>query len=268
MVNIVVYDLMVHAHIIAGMANKVPNDDWIKAAWAIVLNRGPDMLPQAPFLPIVVNDCRHDKKYWRTLELPEYKGNRVYTTEKSAILGKVLSAARNYVAAAGWTLYEEPYFEADDWAGAICRYKRQAPEGSPLQQATLYLSTIDSDWCQLIDDTYRIKFACCMPYEPRLRDEAMAIEYFAGKGIFIDHPAKLAYAKAVQGDKSDNVPPGSSFSLLDLVGEHPEWKLSTSPLWAGLTAELDMPTDRRRLDHMKNAVEWVMANGFPLPCSL
>lgn len=209
--------------------------------WTRRLLRGPDMLPHiANRLDVVLDDSKAEYGYWRNLIYAEYKLRR---KANSHTIGASQSTRLSYVDVrnAGYeavTALKLPYFaqsgfEADDIAGAVFRIKCSAKPESLLANKTVYYSTVDSDWLQLVDDTTHQLWAnthdSCT--QDRLRAEAQVRKYCQDVFRFsASTPADIARLKATRGDSSDNLPPGCGARLVDLRNADSEHKLSESLL--------------------------------------
>jgi hypothetical protein len=219
------------------------------------------MLPRHDYRILVVADTRYKDtgNYWRdrfmtnSTEMQQawesyaeskgkplgdietsYKGTR---SDKTDLFWRVFHIGWDYVSKYFPTFTQEG-FEADDIAGAIYRVKRKARKNSIVAKRQLFLSTLDRDWSQLVDDELKIYFANtrhCFPREKiqeRLVGNQGVIEHTLHKmGFELDHPRNLANWKVLKGDLGDNLPPGSPHCLFDLCEPHTEYVIENAAAW-------------------------------------
>lgn len=276
---LVIYDWMVHAHIVYDFMKDfkelLPQETYrthVKAVWAYSLNRGPEFLPEAPWRTIIVNDSKDSEGvYWRKYagqsdpDLNKawekysqeslnttYKGNRGKRTEE---FWEVERIGRDY-AQEYFPFFSEELFEADDWAGTAARLHSEDRQ--------MFLSTVDRDWSMLVDNDRGIYFANarrCKENEriqQRLVDNEGVIHHTQLRlNVSINHPRELAFAKSLMGDMGDNLPPGSPLYLFDLIEPPAQWKLENkSPDKVELLKqELYNPNPNTRFDHLAEVRE-------------
>lgn len=267
---LVIVDFRVCLFAILNQAGNVGVDlsiipDWAKANWALRLNRGPDMLPLTDYRIIVVDDSYlPDVGYWRHQQKADYKGNRPKTREP--LYHQIKDIGLELISQFGLPFYSEPLFEADDWAGLCYRIKRDAVAGSTLAEREMFLSTVDLDWAQLVDDSLRILWANTGPWPSRLKNEAEVREYFYRKNkIRIRHPREVAKLKSIVGDSGDNLKSGDDVALFDLVSEHPEYQISDK-LKGRLAADLANPEPNNKKQNVDIALRWLISQNLPI-CS-
>lgn len=286
---VVVFDFKVYAHAInkyAENASEVAKTEEelktiMKAMWAYKLNRGPDMLPQFPFVGVVVDDLKGTfsedfseasttgQGYWRHIEahkldLPEYKGGR---GEKTPLFHITEAAGYEYIFSKGCTFsfFSKEFYEADDLAGLVSRLKRNADPQSPLGQRQIILSTVDGDWQGLVSDSYDIVWANTGPWLPRLRSEREVCDYYLRKDKLIIESAKGCYTVKEQvGDSGDNLLPGTPLRFFDLFEEDKEWKFSEAET-SNILKALNSTSVSNRLDHMESARKFITSKGLFLP---
>lgn len=116
-----------------------------------------------------------------------------------------------------------PGYEADDIAAGIVR----DIDGT----RPVLLATIDSDWIQMVDET--VTWVCMHGYAPQVRDIRGGKIWLANKlrkesgkaqwalseaGISLLDPdlRDIVKWKSIMGDKSDNLPPGTPSTFIDL----------------------------------------------------
>lgn len=265
---LVIIDFRVHLFAILNQSKEIPEEffsDWVKANWAVRLNRGPDMLPRDQYRIIVVDDSlKEDVGYWRHVEKTDYKGNRPKERDEQYHLIKDIGLA--LINQFQLPFYSEPLFEADDWAGLCYRLKKDSQPDSVLAQREMFLSTVDLDWSQLVDDSLRILWANTGPWPSRLKNEAEVRHYFYKKNkIRIKHPSEVAKLKSVVGDSGDNLKGGDDICLFDLIDENPRYQIS-GHLKALLRADLENPQPNNKLDNLDIATRWLIQNQLPI-CS-
>jgi len=262
---------------IEGSFNTEVEDKLIKGAWALKVNRGPDMLPRHTYRIVVVADSRFQDtgNYWRDRYMTEspvvqqawqsyaekegkdlsnipthYKGTR---GEKTDNFWRVFDIGWKYVNEY-FPVFSQEGFEADDIAGAIYRISRDGGPDSIARKRQIFLSTIDRDWSQLVDEDHKIYFANtrhCFPNEKiqeRLAGNQGVIDHTKHKmGFDLDHPKNLADWKVKMGDLGDNLPPGSPKCLFDLCEPHTEYTVETMAPWYDQLVECleeNKPNDR------------------------
>jgi hypothetical protein len=269
---------------IEGSFNKEVEDKLLKGAWALKVNRGPDMLPRHTYRIAVVADSRFRDtgNYWRDRFMSESQVVQTAWQNYAEKEGKDLSELPTHykghrkdktdnfwrVFDIGWQycneyfpVFSEEGFEADDIAGAIYRISRDGAADSIARQRQILLSTIDRDWSQLVDEDHRVYFANtrhCFPNEKiqeRLVGNQGVIEHTKHRmGYELDHPRNLADWKVLHGDMGDNLPPGSPKCLFDLCEPHTEFVIEkAAPWYPDLVECLNEPKANDRPDHFDQA---------------
>jgi hypothetical protein len=270
---------------IEGSFSEEVEDKLIKGAWALKVNRGPDMLPRHSHRILVVADSRFQDtgNYWRDkfmkesqevqeawsnyaekegkdlAELPtHYKGTR---TEKDATFWRVFDIGWEYVNAY-FPVFSQEGYEADDIAGAIYRISRDNLGDGIAHKRQILLSTLDRDWSQLVDEEHRVYFANSrVPFpsekiQERLVGNQGVIEHTAHRmGFELDHPKNLADWKVEKGDLGDNLPPGSPKCLFDLCEANPEYNIEKEAPWYNDLVEcMNNPEANIRNDHFEQTL--------------
>jgi hypothetical protein len=260
-------------------------DKLIKGAWALKINRGPDMLPLHSYRTIVIADNRFKDgdNYWRDRfmrrsaevqsawlafaekegkplsEIPtHYKGTR---SEKTETFWRIFRIGQEYVHNY-FPVFSQEGYEADDIMGAIYRLSRDSEADSIVRKRQILMSTVDRDWSQLVDEDHNVYFANMrVPFpnekiQERLVGNQGVIEHTKHKmGYDLDHPKNLSDWKAVWGDHSDNVPAGSPKCLFDLCEPNPEYVIEKAAPWFPKLIEAandPKPNDRR--DHFEQSL--------------
>jgi len=298
---LVVIDLMVHAHVVNNYLDRVSNfvnpehtDKVIKALYAIDINRAPEFLPPFERNIVVVADKKYESgkyagQYWRGKEVDRdpimehvwenyaetegaekiaedqrgYKGTRGH---KSDQLLNVIRIGFEYCRE-HFPVFCEEGFEADDIAGAI--YRRSRDHGGVCRDRQIFLSTIDNDWTQLVDESHDVYWANTRVPRPRerfqdrLRGEEQVLFHTLHKaGHEINHPSELAAKKVLAGDMGDNLPPGSPIEYFDLCEAHHRHNIESLSWYDDLVGALNDPDPNWRKDHMKQANSALMKAGI------
>lgn len=268
-VPICVLDLRVHlfdilraysAHKARLMLDKELASEWFIARWALLFNSPIGWLRSQPpkgWYTIVVDDARGlgSNNYWRnevvlSEGLPRYKGNR-NTEDRPEAYNELHQSAIAYLSNPQCTIpyFAEEGFEADDWAGCIARL---TPGTNPI-----FLSTVDNDWLQLVNDKKQILFACSGQYKPRLRTEYEALMWAQGKGQLLDCPRGIVDYKVQFGDAGDNLVPGSPRGVIDLL----EPTMQPSKAGQARLAKLLSPKfSNTNNKHAEAAWQWLVRN--------
>lgn len=265
-----------------------------RAAWAALINRGPDFLPLQEYTIVVVSDekYRDEEVYWREKEIrndermefaweayhesgkgnsktdsKKYKGSRSPKPQEFLDLKNIgMDYCKSY-----FPFFSQEGFEADDWAGAIYRISRDT--AGVCRDREILLATLDRDWSMLVDDEHKVRFANTrIPREKehiqnRLAKEEDVLyhtEYRTGESI--SHPSQLAETKHIHGDLGDNLPPGSPVEYFDLCKPH--WKHNIEGLgskYNDLLRAVNSEQANTRREHFLKSVEMFRKSGIPLP---
>lgn len=300
---LLVIDFMVYCHMLKVayseyrlLYDKELANRMAKAAWSMIINRGPDFLPFQEHTIVVICDQKfeQDECYWRQREIQadermefaweeyiesgrgkgriepssrKYKGTRDPKTEEFLDLRRIgLDYCRKY-----FPTFSEPGFEADDWAGAIYRISRDKP--GICRDREIFISTLDRDLSQLVDDSHKVRWANTRPPRPnehiqnRLAKEADVLYHTEYKlGEEISHPRELPYAKHLKGDMGDNLPPGSPIEYFDLCNVH--WNHSIESLgtkYNDLARAVNDPNPNTQKEHLKQSLSMFMKSGIQIP---
>jgi len=255
-------------------------DKLLRGAWALKINRGPDMLPRHSYRIVVVADSRFPDtgNYWRDRFMRESSEVQLAWENYAEVQGKSLSELPTHykgtrgektetfwrVFHIGWAycneyfpLFSQEGFEADDIAGAIYRLSRDSSDDSIVRKRQILLSTLDRDWSQLVDEEHRVYFANTrIPFpnekiQERLVGNLGVIEHTQHRmGYELDHPSNLSNWKVKFGDMGDNLPPGSPKCLFDLCESNPYFSIEKSAAWyPDLQECVNNPDANVRADH-------------------
>lgn len=233
MLPLVIYDFKVLCHNVLHEikdVNPINQIDCIKAYWAYVFFRGPLRTKYFNHKTIVVDDGgTEDYPYWRKSIYPEYKAGR---RPKSDLFYRIVEYGIQTIEKINIDYYNIPTFEADDLAGHMVKIKRlyqSFDPNSPLANRIFYLLTVDSDWLQLTGEG--VFWINTGPWEPILRGAPETIEWTKKRlKRDISHPQEIVAIKSIQGDKSDNLPPGCDPYLIDLVNPPAGYNLNNHPI--------------------------------------
>jgi len=237
-------------------------ETYLRAAWLVVLNQGSSVINPQDLTVVVVDDNQMSRPYWRREYLKscgiaqEYKGGRKAKTESWHL---VCSTGINLIKEKGFHYLTLPGFEADDLAGSLV----SAHHEHGLDR-TVYLSTIDTDWHQLVSD--KVHWLNTAKYAPRFRGPSEVLEH-AKKSLnmVIDTPRQLVAAKAIKGDKSDNLPPGSPPEVIDLISPPEAYNLRHYPVYETIKAIVKDPDPNNDLGILSAATRWIVSRGYPWP---
>lgn len=146
--------------------------------------------------------------YWRHKIYPGYKAGR---KPKPKSWNTVTKVCYQTAMELGIPVLREPYFEADDILAHLARHRTSYPI------ASLGIWTVDTDLLQLVTDSSPQVYWYNVLKNDRYRDEAGTLAYWLKRHkTEIQHPTDIITQKAVKGDPSDALPPGTDPGLLDL----------------------------------------------------
>lgn len=271
---------------IQGSFNSEVEDKLIKGAWALKINRGPDMLPRHPYRVVVIADSRFKDtgNYWRDRfmrrsaevqmawvayaekekkdlsQIPtHYKGTR---GEKTDTFWRIFNIGWEYVNNY-FPVFSQEGYEADDIMGAIYRLSRDGSSDSVVRKRQILMSTLDRDWSQLVDEDHKVFFANTrVPFpnekiQERLVGNRGVIEHTKHRmGFDLDHPKNLSDWKVKHGDLGDNLPPGSPKCLFDLCEPNTEYTIeSMAPWYKDLIECVNNPQTNARPDHFDQTIK-------------
>lgn len=167
---------------------------------------------------ILALDTKVDGAYWRHNYLKphgiKYKDGR---KEKRKEWFTVAKAYLEAAASISIPIVGFPGYEADDVAALICQLT---------DNVDLY--TVDTDWMQLINPRRGIRWLNTARWKPRLRDNIDAINDW-GKLGNLSRATDIINVKVKEGDKSDNLPPGSPREVIDLINPPDRYNLTLQP---------------------------------------
>lgn len=114
-------------------------------------------------------------------------------------------------------------YEADSWLGAVCALNSDKP---PEGRDRFIIVTTDSDHMGAV--CREVSWFCMTGHRPRVRDNMVPINEWAQRRlkVTLKTPRELWEVKAAQGDKSDNLPPGSPIEVIDLLAPPAEFDLT------------------------------------------
>ena len=282
--NVAVFHVINWYAKISGSFKNEVEEKLVRGAFALHINRGPDMLPRHTYRMIFVADKRFEEtqNYWRnnvmqtcpvvkqawvnhaekegvdfdTLE-KNYKGTR---GEKSDEFYFVYNICRDY-ATSYFPFFEVEGYEADDFAGAVYRLSRDSSEKEIVRRRQIFLATLDRDWSQCVDESHKIYFANTRyPFpnekiQERLVGNEGVIEHTAHRmGYEITHPSQLAEFKVLHSDMGDNLPKGTPKGLFDLCEPHPEFNVDKESVWEELKESCNNPDANMRVDHFEQTL--------------
>ena len=282
--NVAVFHVLNWYSKISGSFKEEVEAKLVKGAFALHINRGPDMLPRHTYRMLFVADKRfkESSNYWRNNVMQtcpivkqawvdhaeregvpfeslktNYKGTRV---EKTDEFWFVYNICRDY-ATKYFPFFEAEGYEADDFAGAVYRLSRDSDDDSIARKRQIFLATLDRDWSQCVDEAHKIYFANTRyPFpnekiQERLVGNDGVIEHTAYKmGYDLTHPSELSKFKVLHSDMGDNLPKGTPIELFDLCEPHPEFNIDKLPLFTDLEECCNDPTPNDRKDHLKQTL--------------
>ena len=172
-----------------------------------------DDCPMPLGYPDPENPGKQKSGYWRHHFFPEYKGGR---KQKPSTWGDCTKAAYSAAQSLGIPVVRFPYFEADDIFGSMVRHLPGYPN-----ILSMGILTVDTDLLQLVSDPGNeppVYWYNLLTYEPRFRDYQGTVDYWLKRHKReILGPREIVEIKAAEGDKSDNLPPGTDPGLIDLL---------------------------------------------------
>lgn len=259
-----------------------------KLMWARHLNKGPVCIasPHLEYRIILAMDTKFESGgYWRTEEIwndekiqellvqynrsGKYKGDR---KPKSDEFLKLYDVGIEYINIAGFAQLTEVGFEADDFAGLVCRRFKHLKEAGKINwDEQLVLWTVDRDWSQLVNDSYKIIFANTRrPKESEVCQNQLVCNSEVAKhtywkyGAEITHPEELLDIKVENGDWGDNLPPGECSRIyMDLLNPCPISKYNLDLSFHEHVIQVDeelMGGNNLQMKHLADAVE-LLENG-------
>lgn len=252
---IVAVDLRVQIFLILhrlGKHNSYNHPDDILAYWSKIVNNPLPWLPQHPsgYRVCLLDDCKDEQgNYWRNELHNEYKKGRSPKSENYNLAHEVIT---KYLEQEGCPIpvFKQETFEADDFAGCLFREKL------PNRKRTMFLSTVDTDWLQLVDDKRDILWANCRDFAPRLRSEYEVHNYFAAQGYAVFYPEEVIENKYQHGDKTDNYAAGTTKDIIDL--RNPPMK----PDPTEVIKFLEGKKSNTFPEHIKQANAWLASRGI------
>ena len=277
--NVAVFHVINWYAKISGSFKTEVEEKLVRGAFALHINRGPDMLPRHTYRMLFVADKRFEEtqNYWRNNVMQtcpvvkqawldhaerekidikevntEYKGTRGEKTEEFHFVYNICrSYAKEY-----FPFYEVEGYEADDLAGAVYRLSRDSSEETIVRQRQIFLATLDRDWSQCVDEAHKIYFANTRyPFpnekiQERLVGNEGVIEHTLHRmGFDITHPSQLSKFKVLHSDMGDNLPKGTPIELFDLTEAHPDYNIDKQTVFKELEECCNDPKANDRPDH-------------------
>ena len=277
--NVAVFHVINWYTKISGSFKNEVEEKLVRGAFALHINRGPDMLPRHTYRMLFVADKRFEetRNYWRNNVMQtcpvvkqawlnhaerekidikevntEYKGTRGEKTEEFHFVYNICrSYAKEY-----FPFYEVEGYEADDLAGSVYRISRDSGEETIVRQRQIFLATLDRDWSQCVDEAHRVYFANTRyPFpnekiQERLVGNEGVIEHTLHRmGYDITHPSQLATFKVLHSDMGDNLPKGTPIELFNLCEPHPDHNIDKQSVFEELKECCNDPKPNDRPDH-------------------
>ena len=277
--NVAVFHVINWYQKISGSFKTEVEEKLVRGAFALHINRGPDMLPRHTYRMLFVADKRFEetRNYWRNNVMQtcpvvkqawlnhaerekidikevntEYKGTRGEKTEEFHFVYNICrSYAKEY-----FPFFEVEGYEADDLAGSVYRLSRDSGEETIVRQRQIFLATLDRDWSQCVDEAHRVYFANTRyPFpnekiQERLVGNEGVIEHTLHRmGYDITHPSQLATFKVLHSDMGDNLPKGTPVELFNLCEPHPDHNIDKQPVFEELKECCNDPKPNDRPDH-------------------
>ena len=303
--RVAVFDILSGFKPIQASYNVKTQKNWLRAAWAIRLNRGFTGFQLNPFHLVVVDDTgpywKYDYliEYWARVEqtgepsealkslqkwqkknkvpkgvIPRYKDGR---PEKGDDWYMVCDAGKEYLLNEHrqTTLLSYQGFEADDLAAAIvrCSLERRANDTGLLELDLphIYLHTIDTDWLGLVGE--HVTWVDMANYGSfsgvsRVRDVQETITYASRARALkatIEEPREIWDIKVQKGDASDNLIPHSPLEVIDLLKPPEDWDILKLNHRPLIEQTLDCKINSVNSGHLKGCIEWMRRNGFNIP---
>jgi len=214
---------------------------YAQALWIKDLTLGPSYIKLGEFYPVLVKDS---KPYWRSKLVENYKGKRpdkTNTFHLSKTIGEALARKLSI------PILEFPSQEADDVAASFIKFWQLAKEadlrGDISNVDHIYLWTVDSDWIQLVSD--EVTWLNTGPWEPLIRDPITSLDWVKKRlKVSLDHVQDIVAVKCIQGDKSDNLPPGTKPEIIDLMNPPEEFRLLHSQVFNKTLQDLTLVSNK------------------------
>lgn len=267
---------------------------WVKASWALMINRAPDSLMDQPIFNVIVLDRKSKahsvpgmgKGYWRHTFLkkwwaindpsapPEKWCYKFGRKEKTSAFYSVSSIGSDYVASLGVPVLSAPGYEADDFAGALIQHRqmlRATKTKAILADTTVYLHTVDTDWLQLVGEDVWFCNTGPAAWGALVRGHAEALTWINKKILKrtikamggVSHPQDIVKMKVLEGDKSDNLVPGSPREVIDLMNPPAEFNVRLRKEGKQMLRLCAAPKDNRNRAHFRLALGYLQTNNLP-----
>jgi len=269
---------------------------WVKASWALILNRAPDCLDDQPIFNVIVLDRKSpkysvpvanmDKGYWRHHYMRDYWAEidpampvkdwcyKYGREEKSKAFYSAASVGSDYLTSLGVPVLSAPGYEADDFAGCLVQHKRMLKVSGidqPLADTVIYLHTVDTDWLQLVGDGVYFCNTGPASWGARLRGEEEALIWLNKKILKrtlkaiggTNHPQDIIKMKMAEGDKSDNLGKGSPREVIDLMNPPAQFNIRNRKEGLNMLKLCAASHDNRNRGQFRQAVGYLQANNLP-----
>lgn len=293
---VILVDFSVHCHLLSYFIAKNEPElyerdqnlyyDFCRALWAIRLTQPADMFALEDAVIVPVLDFKCNDEYWRHAFLRSvlgtsiqdkekaYKGQRPVATPEFELLKK---AGYDYISSpnSSYRWFGKDFFEADDMMAEARRLKNEAKiasPNSPLAQRMFYLSTLDTDLLQLVQEDIIFAWTGKWKGHIRLKDVNETLEYILKKHKYkIYHPSQFAQVKNLVGDGADNLPPGVGVGLFDLINDPgdyvPEFSLKDWSRREEFAEVLNQSESNIRWDHREQCIKFIERNCLGLNTS-
>jgi 5'-3' exonuclease len=237
-------------------------ENWTILMWKFLFNRGFTGLPYRESKIIVVDDSQED--YWKRgyldrLGYAPYKSGR---SSKTAEWYEIERIAKEGIVKKNIPYLQYPEFEADDIAGALCKLIKEHHKD---EDYIIVLNTVDTDWMGLID--HKVWWANLKHYEPRLRTlnnykEWNGINKFKTE---INKPTDIWLEKSINGDKSDNLFPGSPIEVIDLLNPPSQYDLCKIERFKLSVKSILKKGKKSNEEELKKDIQMIVEKGYIIP---
>lgn len=237
-------------------------ENWTMLMWKFLFNRGFTGLPYRESKLIIVDDSQEDywkKSYLERLGHAPYKFGRSAKTEEWYEIERM---AKEGINKKRIPYLQYPEYEADDIAGAVCRLIK---EHHKEEDYIIVLNTVDTDWMGLIDTN--VWWGNLKHFEPRLRTlnnykDWNGIKKFKTE---INHPRDIWLEKSINGDKSDNLLPGSPIEVIDLLNPPSQYDLCKKDNFRLSVSSIIKNGKKTNLEELQTDIRMIVERGYMIP---